>query len=441
MRLLFVSAYYPPHSVGGGEESTFALARALVHRGHDVLVLAPRLGAGVPPAEVPVQLVDLGLGLAEPGKPLRPRAFDRPDRQLRFARAVAEAAADRDLVHCQSLPLLPAAYRGARRAGKPILATLRDLGGVCSVNVCLLRQSRVPHDCGVVRLERTCAPEFRRIYGGSPLRTGVSALAGFATARARSAILRRCDGLFSVGSDLGELYAAAGLVDRSRVALLPNIAEIASVERTDDAGAYAIYAGKVSPGKGLDELLEACRLVRRQAPEFGLVVAGYADASWEARLARAEGVEHVGRVPRDRLAELYAAARFAVVPSIWPEPFPRAVLEAAYSGLPVVASSAGGTPDAVRDGETGLLVPPRDPQALAAAMLELWIDPARAARLGRAARSFVDERFAAAVVVRRAERLYADAVAVSAGDATARSAVALPGRTVASRWRRRASRA
>jgi glycosyltransferase involved in cell wall biosynthesis len=69
------------------------------------------------------------------------------------------------------------------------------------------------------------------------------------------------------------------------------------------------------------------------------------------------------------------------------------VLEAMAHGRPVVATPVGGTPELLVDGETGLLVPPRDPQALAAALRRVLEDPELAARLGRAGRERVEREF------------------------------------------------
>ena len=83
-------------------------------------------------------------------------------------------------------------------------------------------------------------------------------------------------------------------------------------------------------------------------------------------------------------------ARIIVVPSIWHDVAPLVVLEAFASGKPVVASAVGGLPELVREGETGRLVPPNDPAALAAALADLHTAPARAAEMGRAARRYVE---------------------------------------------------
>ena len=83
------------------------------------------------------------------------------------------------------------------------------------------------------------------------------------------------------------------------------------------------------------------------------------------------------------------------IPSTRPDPFPNAALEAAAAGVPVVAAGHGGLPEMLRDGETGVLVPPGDPAALAVALRALADDPARARALGDAAAADVATRFTA----------------------------------------------
>ena len=98
---------------------------------------------------------------------------------------------------------------------------------------------------------------------------------------------------------------------------------------------------------------------------------------------------------RPDLDALLGAVDAVAVPSTRPDPFPNAALEAAAAGVPVVAAAHGGLPEMLRDGETGLLVTPGDPAALASALRSLADDPARAQRIGAAAASDVAARFSA----------------------------------------------
>jgi len=91
-------------------------------------------------------------------------------------------------------------------------------------------------------------------------------------------------------------------------------------------------------------------------------------------------------VPHDEIVEHYRTADLLVCPSIWDEPFAVPPLEGMASGLPIVASAVGGFVECVEDGKTGLLVPPGDSQALAAAISSLVEDRELRERLGAAGR-------------------------------------------------------
>ena len=139
-----------------------------------------------------------------------------------------------------------------------------------------------------------------------------------------------------------------------------------------------LFAGRLSAEKGILELLEATQ-------GLNLVVAG--DGALRDRVPGA-----LGMLPHSELERRYDRAAVVVCPSRR-EGFGVACAEAMAYGRPVVASAVGGLLDLVVDGETGLLVPPRDPAALRAALEKLLADPALRQRLGAAGRERIRERF------------------------------------------------
>ncbi len=139
-----------------------------------------------------------------------------------------------------------------------------------------------------------------------------------------------------------------------------------------------LYAGRLSPEKGVLELVDA-------AGGMKLVVAG--DGPLRERVPGA-----LGFVPHDELQRLYARAAVVACPS-QREGFGVACLEAMAHARPVVATDVGGLRDLVVDGETGLVVPPRDPAALRAALERLLGDEELRRRLGKAGRERARERF------------------------------------------------
>ncbi|MBI2806387.1 MAG: glycosyltransferase [Planctomycetes bacterium] len=170
----------------------------------------------------------------------------------------------------------------------------------------------------------------------------------------------------------------------------------------------AVIVARLCADKDLATLLQAVKLVVRTEPTFRLQIAG--DGPLRADLIRlvehldlAKQVQFLG-VIRDVPALLRQASMY-VLSSI-SEGVSLTILEAMACGLPVVATNVGGTPEAVADGATGVLVAPRNPESLALALLRLYRDPVAARRMGEAGRLRVQEHFDVRKMVARYERLY-----------------------------------
>ncbi|WP_103062128.1 glycosyltransferase family 4 protein [Actinomyces qiguomingii] len=174
-------------------------------------------------------------------------------------------------------------------------------------------------------------------------------------------------------------------------------------ERTADAPLRIAMVGRLSPRKGVDVLLEAVALLRGRGVEASLEVAGsiFPGYEWyEAQLReRAAAPDLVGHV--DFLGYVHPTwpvlerADVVVVPSRQ-EPFGNTAVEAMHAARPLIASGVQGLKEVVDDSVTGLLVPPDDPQALAAALDRLAAEPALAARLARLGRQEALTRFSVA---------------------------------------------
>jgi glycosyltransferase involved in cell wall biosynthesis len=187
------------------------------------------------------------------------------------------------------------------------------------------------------------------------------------------------------------------------------------------------YAGRLVRKKGVDVLVRAMPLVVAARPEARLIVAG--DGPERPALERLIAdralephVRLVGHRPRAELEALLGAAWVQAIPSRWEDPFPNAAAEAMMRGTAVVASAWGGVTEIVREGETGLLVPPGDTEALAGALLRLLHDRDLAEQMGACSRDFARAELTEDRFVQRFERLYAGLTA----SAPARAPSALP---------------
>jgi glycosyltransferase involved in cell wall biosynthesis len=174
---------------------------------------------------------------------------------------------------------------------------------------------------------------------------------------------------------------------------------------------YLLAIGRVVAQKGFDILIEA--LVRARLESHDLLIAG--DGPERAALEKqaretglARRVHFLGRADRQKAIALFKGCAFFVLPSRM-EPFGIVNLEAMAAGKAVVASRTGGVPEVVLDDETGLLVPPGDPAALAAAISRLVADEPLRQRLGAAGRRRVTD-FTWPAIARAFHEIYAEAL-------------------------------
>jgi glycosyltransferase involved in cell wall biosynthesis len=171
-----------------------------------------------------------------------------------------------------------------------------------------------------------------------------------------------------------------------------------------------LCVSRLEPQKGIDTALRA---LTQLPPETVLVVLGEGPQRAELEaLARSLGVAERTRFPGrvGDVAALLGEAELLVHPARW-EGFGLAILEAMLCALPVVASRVSSLPELVADGETGILVPPDDPDALATALGILLEDRAQATQMGAAGRRRAQDQFSVARMARRTAEIYGEASA------------------------------
>ena len=207
----------------------------------------------------------------------------------------------------------------------------------------------------------------------------------------------------------------------TRVRVIRNAIPLPPGEETGDsarppsasARPIVLTVARLDPQKNLSDLIRAAA----QVPEARFLVAGEGPmrSALESEI-RAHALD--GRVEllgfRSDVAELLRACDLFVLPSLF-EGLPLSVLEAMAAGKPVIASRVGGTDEAVVHGETGILVPPSDPAALARAIRELLADPATAQAYGARGRARVAREFSVDAMVERVSALYDELLAGRSG--------------------------
>jgi D-inositol-3-phosphate glycosyltransferase len=382
VRLAMISEHASPLASLGGEDSggqnvyVAELARRLGEMGHQVDVFTRR-DSELLPAVVPfgegVRVVNLPAGPARsvPKDELFPFMASFRDAFYRFAK---EEAAAYDLVHANFWMSGWVACEAKRDLGLPFAQTFHALGEI-------KRREQGENDT---------SPLERRAVEGRILDEV-------------DLVLATCP---AEVEELTTLYDA----DTSRLTVVPcgvdhrtfrPVVRDAAREMLGlSERPTVVYVGRLVARKGVDALVEAFALLPGRLDARLVIVGGEPGGSPEAaRLATlAEERSISGRVrfagsrPQEDLRHYYGAADVVVsVPHY--EPFGMTPLEAMACGKPVVGSRVGGIKMSVADGETGYLVPPRDPKAVAERVRRLLSDPALQLRLGRAARRRIEEHY------------------------------------------------
>ena len=369
-------------SSGGAQEHLYNLVNLIDRDRYDVSVLSLSGGPGVR------RLEKLGVSVCV--------LDDMPDEEATAAVAAHLAAVDADVVHNHM-------YR-AEVVGTQAAMALSAAG------------RRRPFVVGTVHSSRIRSDEDRDLLRRlTPRMDHLIAVS--------RAIVRKLEDEGRVGAPISLIYNGVDLTRYSAQAACPTLLSEFRIPAGDPiVGVVA----RLEPEKGHPTLLEAWPAVRAAVPNAHLLIVGEGsqrdlleaqasslgllDGRFHAapRVNDAPSVIFTGR--RDDVPAVTAALDVAVLPS-YREAQGLSILEAMALSRPVVASAVGGIPEMIDDGRTGLLVPPRDAGALAAAIVRLLQDAEFAERIGRAGHDLVHERFCVEQMVRAVETIYDEAVA------------------------------
>ncbi len=378
MRVTLLTHYYPPE-VGAPQARLSALARGLSRRGVEVTVHTgfPHYPDGViqPPYRNRPWLVEETQGV----RVVRSAVFPAPNRgfarrilnHLSFAAsavATTSAAGPADVVIVETPPLLLAgasmAYARLKRAA--LIVNVSDMWPDSAVALGTLRRPRLVSAART--LEHACY-------------------------RSADAIVCPTRGIETA---LNGLEEAGGKVHRIPPSVDP---ELFTAPPPRSNGTFRVlYAGTLGMSQGIGTLVDAAEMLDGDAG-IEIVIAGDGAEGPELRQRLAEGGLHnvtmLGRVPHERVPELYAEADAAVVllrdKPLFEGALPTKMFEAMSAGRPVVLSAAGEAATLVEEASCGVVVPPERPRELAAALTDLAEDRVRAGELGAAGRRAVVE--------------------------------------------------
>ena len=294
-----------------------------------------------------------------------------------------------DVVHIHGIhrQISPSILVEARRASVPVVQTMHDYHAICAAGTLLQPPSSVCDPVECTSLNHLPCMRHRCVKSSV-----AESMLGSLELYSRAAVLRCAhlvDAIVAPSS-----YLASKL--RLHLPACPPVSVVRNaapqVPDQPPLGDFFLFAGRLSPEKGVSVLVHAARLVGEQ-----VVIAGEGPLARELARDLPANVTLVGRVSHSEVMRLVSACRAMVAPSVCAENAPLAVLEAMAAGRPVIATRVGGLPELVSDDREGLLIEPNDSARLAAAMHDLSRDSARAERLGAAARRRAQRDFSSKV--------------------------------------------
>jgi glycosyltransferase involved in cell wall biosynthesis len=416
LRLLLVSDHYPPF-IGGAHRQTELLAHELAARGHEVHV-ATQWHSGMARREVVRgvvvhrvrQLRTVVQAFVRDTKERQSPPFPDPVSIWDLSAVLREARPH--VVHSYGWLTfsIAAALVGTR---VPLIVSARDYGYFCATRTFLHEGRRVcsgpaPGKC------LACA----RTYYGAP--KGWIAAAGVAACR--PLLRRKLSVVHSVSRYMQHISAQhmSGARDAPIQVMIPSFqarapdepargdAAVEDVLAQLPAQPFILFVGPLRRIKGVELLFDAYARLRAPAPP--LVLIGLIGHDPPRRIPADATV--IVDAPHEAVLAAWDRALFGVMPSLWPEPLGAVVAEAMSCGRAVIGTRLGGHGEML-DESCGMLVPPGDVAALAAAMQALVDDPERRNALGAAARVRARD-FTADTIVPRFEQAYRDVLAVAA---------------------------
>ncbi len=233
-------------------------------------------------------------------------------------------------------------------------------------------------------------------------------------------ILRDVDRIIAVSEGVKKEIANYG-IDEKKMHVIHNGVDTAMFTPTepkyreryaDGFDHLLVFSGRIVKQKGLEHLLEAMKLVIKEYPKTRLLIIGKGSLRQELeKKARKAGIRDnvmfLGFLPENEMAYIYSSSDLFILPSI-SEPFGMVLVEAMASGLPCIGTEVGGIPEIIRDGDSGFIVPPKDPEKLAARIIEVLSDETLRKKMGRKGREIALKKFDWDIIAEKTERFYTD---------------------------------
>jgi glycosyltransferase involved in cell wall biosynthesis len=367
------NAYQQP----GGEDAVFEQeCRMLEHAGHNVVTYCRSNWD-----------TDGYRGIRRIG--LAKRTVWASDTRRGFLRLLQQEKPDVVHVHNTFVMISPSIYSACSEARVPVVQTLHNYRLLCPAGT-FFRDGKVCEECLVSSLWRGVQ---HACYHQSFSASAVVALM-LASHRLRDTWRREISCFVALSEFARNKFVEGGL-PREKIFVKPNFVSPDPGARSGP-GDYALFAGRLSPEKGVSTILAAWKRLPRSIPLF--VIGGGPDREQLQAQAARDGLSQVhfkGQLSREQTLAAINNARFAVIPSEWYETFCMAIAESFACSTPVICSRMGVMQELVNDGRTGLHFTPADSEDLARKVEWAWTHPDEMRAMGISARSEYESKYTA----------------------------------------------
>ena len=392
MRILFLSAFYPPYEIGGWEQLVRDINIRLQKRGHTTQVLTSVHGVNKPVRESGVDrllILESNIYHYDPFQFLKHGS--RLQNNLKQTKAVIKTfKPDVVFIHVMWNLSKGVAWVAEQLCpGRVVYYIANDWPYATDVHTAYWRAPANHRITGIVK----------QLLAPIPLRLAEQDNKTFAL---------QFDRVMCVSQAIKNNLASHAKIDPNRMNVVYNGVEVDQFFPPDQAGNGSktglslLYAGSLVPHKGVHTAIEALALLNQKAEalDITLSLVGSGHPEYEAHLKNlvsenqlAQKVHFLGRIPRNEMPELFRKFDVLVFPSTWEEPLARVMQEAMASGLTVVGTLTGGTGELLVEGHTGLTFEPGNADMLAQRIEQLYIDRALCTRLAENGRNKVINQF------------------------------------------------
>ncbi|MDO8487474.1 MAG: glycosyltransferase family 4 protein [Candidatus Curtissbacteria bacterium] len=366
MNILFLAKFYTPFDRGGSEWSTHDLAYLLTKDGHKVTIVTLNYGAK---SQEEIDGINI-IRIPFPIKLKNSKGSIAPFWTSNIVWFIYTTIFclylaiknHYEIIHVQNNEFLPAGVISAKFSGKKTMATFRDYQTVCSLGFCLWHKNQ---SCS---FEEYLQNDFEFFYDNYVANKNILKYYLLKIAVLRAWVMQKIlyffathvDYKVAVSQKVKTVFETNGIKNLKVIHNPVIIGNKLSSSYTNKI----IYIGKLSKGKGVDIFIEAIPKIasRFHDVSFEIIGSGYLKEKLITfvRLAGLQSkVKFAGHLGHDEALKRVSKSALVVVPSVWPEPLPRSVIETILSGTPVVATNVGGISEIIKNNYYGVLAKPR----------------------------------------------------------------------------------